>query len=402
MLERKIGKLRQWIPEMDIPNENKEAILKFDSIGEINKLALGTRIYRLKNLRAFSHYVKKPFNEVVDSDIIGFFNDWRIPFNAKTDEERRKPSGSLFMNMKITIRSFFQWLHKFPKGTYPDCVGWIKIKMNNVFDENKEIITKEEIKKMIKTTENPRNKAILILFYEAGPRLSEVKNMRIRDVVFDDYGALITVNGKGNKPRTFRVVDSVPYLKIWLDEHPNNEPDSPFWVSTGRKHYGRKLTENAFRAMLKKIVRKAGVNKRVYWHLFRHTSATNNAQFMYEQELNQYHGWSKTSKMGFHYCHLKDNDVNEKIARLRGGKKDTPEEKINKDLEPKKCPLCSTINPATGKFCSQCSHILDLQTAVELDKRRGKSDNIMNRLFEDQEFLKDFVKHAERLGITRS
>ncbi|MEM2613605.1 MAG: hypothetical protein QXO15_05170 [Nitrososphaerota archaeon] len=57
--------------------------------------------------------------------------------------------------------------------------------------------------------------------------------------------------------------------------HPLREnPDAPFWISIGTRNRNSPLTYGAVRTLLKLLARKAGIKKRVYPHLFRHSRAT--------------------------------------------------------------------------------------------------------------------------------
>jgi integrase len=57
-----------------------------------------------------------------------------------------------------------------------------------------ELLSEEEIKALTEVlNESPRDKAFIFTAYEAALRPSELLMLRIKDVVFDDYGALIMI-----------------------------------------------------------------------------------------------------------------------------------------------------------------------------------------------------------------
>ena len=83
--------------------------------------------------------------------------------------------------------------------------------------------------------------------------------MKIKNVQFDEYGAVIVVGNRGGKTgaRRIRVVSSVPHLSNWLEHHPcKNDPEAPLWVGIGSRNYGRQIDYNTLR--LRKIAKKAG------------------------------------------------------------------------------------------------------------------------------------------------
>ena len=64
----------------------------------------------------------------------------------------------------------------------------------------------------------------------------------------------------------------------WLEEHPGrNDPNAPLWINQGRGIGSAyiALRYDAIRMQLKRIAKKAEVNKAITPHLFRHSRATN-------------------------------------------------------------------------------------------------------------------------------
>jgi integrase/recombinase XerD len=97
--------------------------------------------------------------------------------------------------------------------------------------------------------------------------------MKIKNVQFNGYGAVIIVGKRGGKTgaRRIRLVCSVPHLSNWLEHHPcKGDPEAPLQVGVGSKNYGRRLIYHSIRAMLRKAARRAGIKKRVNPHIFRH------------------------------------------------------------------------------------------------------------------------------------
>jgi integrase len=364
---------------MDIPEKSKENILKFDSIGEHNKLSLSTRLYRLNNLRTFSKYVTKDFDKVTDTDIINFLDQWKT-------NKGNKPSESFIYAMKVTLKVFFTWLSTQIKlkmveangKKVPKCVSWMKIRRREV-ELKEEILTPNEIKQLINACDNERDRAIISFLYDSGVRIGELLNMKIKDVKPDEYGCLVTVSGKTGT-RTVRVVDSVPYLLLWLRDHPFKEDkEHSFWISL-KKTYGETLKHSSILVILHKLGKRSGLKKKLFPHLFRHSSATRNAQFLYEHEMNTYYGWSNQSKMGFHYCHIKSENVNDKIATIHGKK--PIEQTPNHEIEPIQCPRCQIMNPADAKFCYSCSCGFDKKETMEMDD----VNSFMNWFVKDKDF----------------
>ncbi len=67
-----------------------------------------------------------------------------------------------------------------------------------------------------------------------------------------------------------------------------------------------------------KISRKAGINKKIHPHLFRHSRATYMANYLTEAQMNQYFGWVQGSGMPAVYVHLSGRDVDDAILKANG------------------------------------------------------------------------------------
>jgi integrase/recombinase XerD len=78
-----------------------------------------------------------------------------------------------------------------------------------------QMLTEEEVSRMIQACMNSRDRALIAVLYEGGFRLRELGTLTWSQVKFDDYGAVVNVNCKTEKPRFVRLVASVPYLASW-------------------------------------------------------------------------------------------------------------------------------------------------------------------------------------------
>lgn len=104
--------------------------------------------------------------------------------------------------MKLTLKKLVQYAKygSCDKNTpYPPEFSWIRLgrvrdDQTRVTPDN--ILTPEEVKKIISKTENPRDKAMLYTLFEAALRPSELLTMEVKSVDFRDGYCLITVKGK--------------------------------------------------------------------------------------------------------------------------------------------------------------------------------------------------------------
>ncbi|MBN2517730.1 MAG: tyrosine-type recombinase/integrase [Candidatus Altiarchaeota archaeon] len=176
-----------------------------------------------------------------------------------------------------------------------------------------ELLTLDEINRLVSAACGPRDKALISVLYESGARIGEIVTLQLRHVSFDQYGAVLIVNGKTGMRRV-RIVDSAPLLAEWIEKLHYKAPESPVWVNG----QGSRVCYRTVHKMLKQLMKKCSVKKNIYPHLFRHTRATHLADKLTEHQLRVYFGWSGRSDVPSIYVHLSGRDVEEAILRLYG------------------------------------------------------------------------------------
>ncbi len=118
-----------------------------------------------------------------------------------------------------------------------------------------------------------RDRAILEFLYATGARVSEMVNLRVQDL--DWERGLVRIHGKGRKIRLVPVgTEARKWLRTYLKKvRPTlAKPDSGDFVFLNVR--GGKLSRVGFWKMLKKYALKAGLGRRVYPHILRHSFAT--------------------------------------------------------------------------------------------------------------------------------
>jgi integrase/recombinase XerD len=118
-----------------------------------------------------------------------------------------------------------------------------------------------------------RNRAILETLYSCGLRVSELIELKISDLFFDE--GFIKVTGKGDKQRFVPIGESTKkYIEIWkgIRNHIDVNPKSKDILFLNYK--GNKLTRAMIFTIIKNLVKKSGLKKTVSPHTFRHSFAT--------------------------------------------------------------------------------------------------------------------------------
>jgi len=160
-----------------------------------------------------------------------------------------------------------------------------------------EVLSEEEVKAILDATENLKHKAILMTIYSAGLRISEVINLKIKDI--DSQRMQIRVEqGKGKKDRyTLLGKKTLEVLRKYFQLYKPR-----IYIFEGMD--GQQYSKSSITQILKASVLKAGIKKRVSVHTLRHSFATHllegGVNLRYIQSLLG-HGSSKTTEI---YTHI--------------------------------------------------------------------------------------------------
>lgn len=122
--------------------------------------------------------------------------------------------------------------------------------------------------------EGERNRAILETLYGCGLRVSELINLKLSDLYFDED--FIKVTGKGNKQRFVPISDvNQKYINIYWKEvrvHLPIKKEHEDFVFLNRR--GKQLTRAMIFTIVKRLTEKIGLDKNISPHTFRHSFAT--------------------------------------------------------------------------------------------------------------------------------
>ncbi|MFH1229558.1 MAG: site-specific integrase [Candidatus Aenigmatarchaeota archaeon] len=381
--DRRIETILGRIKDSSIDQKSKDQILEFymDSLARgLSKARAFKYLYTVENLAKF---LGIPFGEATKEDIAELVR--KIEGKSYADWTKH--------DYKVIIKVFYRFLRQ--TDEYPNEVKWIRatIKHNKMLPE--ELLTEDDVKKLAERATTLRDKAFILVLYESGCRVGEVLSLRVRNVQFDNYGAVLIVSGKTGDRRV-RIIASAPKLSSWLDNHPLREDiDSPLWVTLGTRARNKPFSYKAAKAMLKDTARRAEIKKRIYPHLFRHSRATFLAKHLTESQLKQHFGWVQASEMASTYVHLSGRDVDNSLLKLQGIKVDSQvDEAVLKTVS---CQRCNENNSPDSKFCMRCGSPLDVETALKLDETRAKADKLMSILVQDPEILERLLKQLESM-----
>lgn len=386
-----LGRLKK---STNISPENRKLILNYYN----EKIASGMKPrsmhYKLIILTRLGESISKNFKELKKEELIEFFNELKPKDKVivRGKKEYRIPikeyAEVTIWLYKQSVKAFWRWMYeqdnKIAKDRFgsPMQVSWIKGSLSKIKNKfPKEVLTREEVQKMIKASKNIRDKAIIAVLFETGIRASELLGMDRKDLFMNGDYAEFKVDGKTGE-RPVMAIKSLPYLKQWLDfvdEHKemiNPEHTNAIWLTfpkigtTSNKfiHRSTPLTTGGLAALIKRAGQKARIEKRVWTHGFRHSSATDFAKQGYnEVEMKLKYGWTPTSQIPANYTHYKFDDLKNKILHINGKIAELPETDAN-SIPIRECPFCSHENPFENQYCGNCAKPLNEKLLKDSEK----------------------------------
>ena len=206
-------------------------------------------------------------------------------------------SDSYKRNVRHAIKTFYRYLISESFSNF--------VRVGEMYGtlEKKKLLTGSEVEMLIKVCPSLRDKAIIALFFDAALRREELLNLQVEDIDITSAHARVHVSGsKGRRvvPLTF----SAAYLQRYIHATIRlSDISCKLWVG---RH--RPLRPSGLRAVLSRAATAAGINKRVYPYIFRHSRLTELSKILPEPMLCLFAGWVNGSKMIRVYVH---NDLEE-------------------------------------------------------------------------------------------
>jgi len=244
-----------------------ELIDKYEKILRLKNYSPKTEKAYLHHLNLFLDYISNSNISSVDPKIL------LDSFNYL--KQSRKFSYSSMKQSLASVR--FLFLDVLKKEI--DFDFFVKMKKPNSLPN---ILTIEEIRKIINSIENIKHRAIISTIYSCGLRISEVVNLKINDI---DSSAMTVkiVNAKGRNDRI--VMLSEKLLSLLREYFKEYKPK--IYLFEGQK--GEKYSSRSIQQIFNNAVKKVGIKKKVTVHSLRHSFAShlldNGTYIRFIQEL---------------------------------------------------------------------------------------------------------------------
>lgn len=380
---QRITTLRQRIDSsQEISDDDRDVLLEFSR--QLDLLRSEYSDYRHEKL--LRHCTRMAENigglaaALDDRDAAESILNW---INREYDNENTN------LDYRLALRAFGKRTLK--RDDVPDALAWIPTGTSNSHDpspDRAEMLEWDEVKTMIdQGARNARDRALIAVAFDVGPRGMELYEMRVGDVLDHELGLQLAIDGKTGE-RQPTLIPSVPYLQKWLGEHPyRDDPTAPLWSKFNEPE---QASYHTFLEYFKKSAERVGLEKPVTPTNFRKSNATwlarqgANAALIEDRQ-----GRNRGSQAVAHYVARfgPDNEAAQ-YAQLHGVEVDTDEPD---DIGPVTCPRCDKETPQDEAFCVWCNQALDPGAVERIQAKQS------DHRFELLEIAKEHPEFLDRV-----
>ena len=297
--------------------ENRTIVLEFlDYLKDEKGNSENTLEGYHRDLNIFFKNTSKNFTEINSEYIISYVD--KISKTIKRNTTLRKIAS---------LRSFYRFCYVNKYITENPTESLKDLKRESRLPE---VLNLQEIKEIIDaiphTPEGNKDRLIIKILVATGARISEVLELRIKDVENQNY-EFISVLGKGSKYRLIpiyselenEIKDYIENDRKLLMQHMKEEEKNKMKKSENRYKMFLNTRRENFWKRLKKYAQNAKIEKNVYPHIFRHSLATillnNGADIRIVQEILGHVNISTTEI----YTHVRKRELKDIYNKVKIG-----------------------------------------------------------------------------------
>lgn len=287
----------------------KEVLIEYQSHLKLEKsVSANTLEAYLRDIKKLQKFIDTKPLQITSSEVEGFLYQFAKENYAARSQARLVSSLKSFFN----YLQYEEWRTDNPAELLETPKLGLKLP---------DTLSVEEIDQMIAeidlgSAEGERNRAILETLYGCGLRVSELTELKLSDLFFEEN--FIRVIGKGNKQRLIPISDyTIKYIDIYRKEirvHLPIQKGFEDFVFLNRR--GKKLTRVMIFTIIKNLAEKAGLRKKISPHTFRHSFATHllkNGADLRSIQMMLGHESITTTEI---YTHLDDTSIREAVLKF--------------------------------------------------------------------------------------
>ena len=350
-----------------IIDRNKELTLKFLRDAEAGRTVITRQKKKIGDARLVKMYgllrlmdniwFRKAFDTITDEDMTNFVLSME---RGEILSNKDKPYTN---ESQCTIKKFFRKYFKYLMGdniNYPKLVQYLDTSTRIA---EFRAIAKEDVDRLIYNCTKLSHRFAIAFLFDSGARVAEFYNLKFNDITFEDgfYKARIRISK--TRPRTVNLPLYTEIIHNYLAEQPDKNNGDAYVFTLGYQ---------ALKKMMWRLGKKY-LNRNLYPHLLRHSSATYYAQNVSRYQLCYRFGWSASSKSPDRYVDMLGLIDNEILVKY----KETETIKVQKHNE--------ELNSVVAVLKSQM---------VELNKKQVESEIRAQIMKKEQFILSELFKSS--------
>lgn len=256
-------------------------------------------------LRRIALTLDVPFEDVRAEDLERFITgieSGTIPKLTAIGGTQRYSSESV-LDFKKILRRFYRWLLG-ASDRFNELTGWI-----DTAEPSRELLTFNvtAAKAMARAIGSPQGQALVLGLFDGGFRAGEWFNLRLRDLAFrPDADGVSTCFARIRHSKTIARTVALPIatdvIRFWVERHPHGGPVQPDGQVAAKDPNAQLIvwSYHTCRKLLAQVGRDE-LNQRLYFHRFRHSSATWYARILTPYQLCARYGWRMGSDVVARY-----------------------------------------------------------------------------------------------------
>lgn len=348
---KRVNDLRDRIRESnDLSEADRERLLEFsDEVYLLSSNYSDARHEKLLRHNTLMAESKGGLDEALESErvakkIVRWINETHDNYETNRD-------------YRIAFRVFGKLLNG-DDGDPPESISWVPTGTPSSYDPTPDprdmLDWEDDVLPMIRACHNNRDRALIALAFDAGPRGGELKSISLGDIDDGEHGLRLTVDGKMGR-RTVTLIPSTPWVNRWLADHPaDGEHNAPLW---SKLYSNDPISDKMYYSILESAAERVDVTKPVTPTNFRKSSASYLAsKGMSQAMLEDHHGWIRGSKAAARYISVFAEAASDELARIHGLE---VERKDDEPIGPLECPRCGEQTPRDRDFCVWCNQALN-------------------------------------------
>ena len=205
-------------------------------------------------------------------------NRWTVAIRQRPGADGPLAESTVRWYLKL-VNAYLSWLRE------EEQVDVRNMRLPRVGRRSIDVLTAEEVRRMVAACRSDRDRAIIWTLWQTGCRVGELLGLRLGDMSIRGGRRMLLVRswrmGGGSKSAHDRWVpapDAHRPLRQYVEGSRPTDTDSDriflALLRSGRTGRYEPLQRKAVQLMLLDVARRAGIRKRVYPHLFRHSFVT--------------------------------------------------------------------------------------------------------------------------------